>query len=69
MINVDFHWLCPNVQNCKMLNYRYNKLCGMVKKLAHVIKKLDVKDEFRVEASALLIEKLYVHTAHTSVAL
>ncbi|RDD45437.1 U3 small nucleolar ribonucleoprotein IMP3 [Trichoplax sp. H2] len=38
---------------------KYNKLCGMVRKLSHVLKKLDVNDEFRVEASALLIEKLY----------
>ncbi|KAH9296297.1 hypothetical protein KI387_039885, partial [Taxus chinensis] len=37
----------------------YHVLCGMVTKLAHVLKQLDPKDPFRVQMTDRLIEKLY----------
>lgn len=41
------------------LIFRYNKLSREVRELANKIKDLDANNEFRTEASAQLLEKLY----------
>ncbi|GIL43127.1 hypothetical protein Vafri_961 [Volvox africanus] len=38
---------------------KYNKICGMVIKLTHILKKLDPKDTARIELTDQLLEKLY----------
>ncbi len=39
--------------------FRYNKLCGTVKKIVQKISKLDVRDPFRKQITDQLLEKLY----------
>lgn len=36
---------------------KYNKLCGMVTKTVSVMKKLDAKDEARIELTDQLLDK------------
>lgn len=36
---------------------KYNKLCGMVTKTVSVMKKLDAKDETRIELTDQLLDK------------
>lgn len=38
---------------------KYSSLCGMVTKLANILKQVDPKDPFRVEMTDRLLEKLY----------
>lgn len=38
---------------------KYNKLCGMVTKTVSVMKKLDAKDETRIELTDQLLDKMY----------
>jgi U3 small nucleolar ribonucleoprotein protein IMP3 len=40
------------------LYFRYNKLSRHIRELARKIKEVDVKDPFRTEATAQLLEKL-----------
>jgi hypothetical protein len=39
--------------------FRYNKLCGSIKKLQNKLSKLDPRDPFRKEMTERLLEKLY----------
>lgn len=51
---------------------RYNKLCGMVTRFVHLIKKMEAQDPVRVQLSEALLEKLYsmgVIASRTSLAL
>ena len=36
---------------------KYNKLCGMVTKMVHVVKKLDSRDATRIELTDQLLDK------------
>mmetsp|Transcript_2266 Transcript_2266/g.3255 ORF Transcript_2266/g.3255 Transcript_2266/m.3255 type:complete len:186 (+) Transcript_2266:33-590(+) len=38
---------------------KYNRLCGLVKKIAHKLSKLDPRDPYRVKATDQLMNKLY----------
>jgi U3 small nucleolar ribonucleoprotein protein IMP3 len=38
---------------------KYNKICLMIKRLAHILSELDPKDPFRIKMTDQLLEKLY----------
>ncbi|KAJ7541077.1 hypothetical protein O6H91_10G044900 [Diphasiastrum complanatum] len=38
---------------------KYNKLCGVITKLVHILKQLDPTDAFRIQMTDELLEKLY----------
>lgn len=38
---------------------RYNKLSREIREIAKLISEIDPKDPFRIEATALLLDKLY----------